>query len=320
MTTASSLRHYDHGGETEDARWAAFAARDKSADGAFWVLVATTGVYCLPSCPGRPLRRNVSFAATRVEAERAGYRPCRRCRPERFVAGPLAARIDGVDWAGAEAGLDGRGWAKLGALLSAEECRALIDGYDGDHYRSTVVMRRHGFGEGQYRYFADPPPPLVGDLRALLYPRFVALAERWAARLGAARRYPPSHADYRQACAARGQKRPTPLILKYGPGDYNRLHRDIYGGEVFPIQVVILLSEPGKDFDGGEFVLTEQRPRLQSRAEVVPLGRGEGLAFAVNERPQAGVKGVHRAAMRHGVATLRAGARYALGIIFHDAE
>jgi hypothetical protein len=313
------LRHDEEAFSDDEARWAAVAARDRRADGAFYVQVATTGIYCLPSCPGRPLRKNVSFAVSRAAAERAGYRPCKRCRPDRFVAGSLDARLEAIDWRRAEADLDAFGHARLGALLSREECDSLIEGYEGDLYRSTVVMRRHGFGEGEYRYFSDPPPPLVGALRAGLYRRFVPLAEKWAAMLGAPRLYPAAHADYRKRCAANGQTRPTPLILKYGAGDYNRLHQDLYGGEVFPVQVAILLSEPGADFDGGELVLTEQTPRRQSRAEVVALRRGEALAFAVNERPVKGAKGVYRVKTRHGVSTLRSGARFTLGIIFHDA-
>lgn len=313
------LRHSDRDYIDDDTRWAAVEARDRRADGAFYVQVATTGIYCLPSCPARPLRRNVSFAASRTEAERAGYRPCKRCRPERLVAGSLDRRLAAIDWTGAEAALAANGYARLGALLSGKECASLIDGYDGGSYRSTVVMRRHGFGEGEYRYFSDPPPPLVGNLRSGLYAHLVPLAEKWATMLGAPRRYPAAHADYRKFCAARGQARPTPLILKYGPGDYNRLHQDLYGGEVFPIQVAFLLSEPGSDFEGGELVLTEQAPRRQSRAEVVPLRRGEAVAFAVNERPVEGARGVYRVKMRHGVSTVRSGARFTLGIIFHDA-
>ncbi|HOP19173.1 MAG TPA: 2OG-Fe(II) oxygenase [Parvularculaceae bacterium] len=317
--SAANLRLVDDPYGNDDARWAAVAARDKSADGAFYSCVATTGVYCLPSCAGRPLRKNVSFARTRAEAERAGFRPCKRCHPDRLVTGPLAHRIASIDWARVLTELDTQGHAMLGSLLSEEECAALIAAYDSDHYRSTVAMRRHGFGEGDYRYFSDAPPALVSGLREGLYPHFVPIAEKWAAALGAPCSFPAKLADYRKECAARGQTRPTPLILKYGAGGYNRLHQDLYGEEVFPVQVAILLSEPGKDFDGGEFVLTEQRPRMQSRAEVVPLRQGEAAAFAVNDRPVEGARGVYRAKMRHGVATIRSGARFTLGIIFHDA-
>lgn len=317
---SAALRLIEPHYETDDARWAACLARDRGAEGAFYSCVATTGVYCLPSCAGRPLRKNVTFAATRREAERGGYRPCKRCRPDRFVAGPMARRIGEVDWRRAAAALDAAGWAHLGALLTAEECDRLVADYDRDEfYRSRIVMARHAFGEGEYRYFADPLPALVGGLREGLYPYLRETAAQWAASLGAAKDYPARHADYRLLCAAAGQARPTPLILKYGAGGHNRLHQDLYGGEVFPLQVAILLSEPGKDFEGGGFVLTEQRPRQQSRAEIVPLRKGDAVAFAVNERPVAGARGVFRARMRHGIATVSAGARYALGVIFHDA-
>ncbi|MBB5517795.1 2OG-Fe(II) oxygenase [Amphiplicatus metriothermophilus] len=320
MTAAPVLRLAADPYPDDDARWAACLARDARAEGAFWVCVATTGVYCRPTCAGRPLRKNVTFVRARREAERAGYRPCKRCRPERHVAGPVSHRIADVDWARVEAGLDVEGWAGLGALLSKAECRMLIEAYDDEaRYRSRVVMARHGFGRGEYRYYADPAPEPIAGLRAQLYPRLAAIAEKWAEAAGAPRRYPRDHEAYRRACAAKGQTRPTPLILKYGPGGHNRLHQDLYGEEVFPIQVVVLLSEPGRDFEGGAFVLTEQRPRMQTRVEVVPLRRGEAVAFAVNDRPVAGKRGVHRARMRHGVASVTAGARYALGIIFHDA-
>ena len=306
--------------DTDDARWAAALARDQNAEGAFWVCVATTGVYCRPTCAGRPLRRNVAFAASRAEAERAGYRPCKRCRPERFVAGPVKKRIADIDWKRAEAALSSQGWAMLGALLNKEECDALIAGYEEDAlYRSRVVMARHGFGAGEYRYYADPSPALVGELREGLYARLAPLAEDWSRALGAPRAFPRDHGAYRRLCAERGQTRPTPLILKYGPGDYNRLHQDLYGEEVFPIQVAILLSEPQKDFEGGAFILTEQRPRMQSRADIAPLRRGEAVAFAVNDRPVEGARGIYRAKMRHGVSTVLSGARYTLGVIFHDA-
>lgn len=304
---------------SDDERWSAVMRRDAAADGSFWSCVKTTGVYCLPSCAGRPLRKNVIFADTRAEAEALGFRPCKRCRPERFVAGTLRERIGDIDWATAEAALDRDGWAPLGRILSDEECAALIHDYDDDaRYRSTVIMRRHGFGEGEYRYFADPLPPLVAALREELYGRLAPAANGWEAALNKAP-YPATYAQYRERCASAGQVRPTPLILKYGKGDYNRLHQDLYGGEIFPIQVAILLSAPGKDFSGGEFVLTEQTPRRQSRAMVAPMEKGSAIAFAVNERPVRGAKGVYRAKMRHGVSEIRDGARFCLGIIFHDA-
>lgn len=305
----------------EDARWAAVSRRDASADGAFWSCVKTTGVYCRPSCAGRPKRENVFFVETRAEAETAGFRPCKRCRPDRFVAGSLSKRIDDVDWKRAKAGLDEQGWAPLGRLLSDDDCAALIDGYDDDErYRSTVMMRRHGFGEGEYRYFADPAPPLVSMLRTGLYEKLAPIANEWLAALKENRpAFPATHEAYRRRCAMAGQNRPTPLILKYGPGDYNRLHQDLYGGEIFPIQAAVLLSEPGRDFSGGEFVMTEQTPRRQSRAIVAPMEKGFAIAFAVNDRPMTGARGAYRVKMRHGVSEIRDGKRYCLGVIFHDA-
>jgi hypothetical protein len=303
----------------DDARFAAFSRRDGRADGSFWVCVRTTQIYCRPSCPARPLPKNVEFADSRAEAALRGYRPCKRCAPDRFVPNDLAQRLDEIDWDGAQRALRTEGFAGLGALLSFAECDDLIASYTDDGaFRSTVCMARHGFGRGEYRYFADPLPKLVADLRARLYARLAPLASQWSEALGR-RPYPATHDAYRRLCAQEGQTRPTPLILKYGPGDHNCLHQDLYGGEVFPIQVAILLSEPGKDFDGGEFVLTEQRPRRQSRASVVPLRKGEAVAFAVNDRPVEGARGVYRASMRHGVSALRSGARYALGVICHDA-
>jgi hypothetical protein len=304
----------------DEAKWAAVLTRDKGADGRFYSCVRTTGVYCLPSCPGRPNRKNVFFVATRAEAERAGLRPCKRCRPDRFVSGTIETRIDGIDWLAAAVALDKDGFALLGRLLDDAECAALADFYAADDgFRSKVVMARHGFGAGQYKYFADPLPEIVATLRRRLYERLLPVATAWRRKLGQAGAYPPTHDAYRDVCAAAGQTRPTPLLLSYGPGDYNRLHRDLYGAELFPVQVAVLLSDPGKDFDGGEFVLTEQRPRLQSAAHVLPLKKGDAVAFAVNERPANGSKGVYRAQMRHGVSMVRAGKRMVLGVIFHDA-
>lgn len=305
----------------DDIRWNAVLRRDASANGKFWSCVKTTGVYCLPSCAGRPLRKNVTFVETQIEAKARGFRPCKRCRPDRFVAGSLAARLATVDWNDASEALNRDGWAPLGRLLDDDDCATLIADYDREElYRSTVIMRRHGFGEGEYRYFDDPAPALVSELRATLYEKLRDTANSWREHLNPTRKpYPPSHNLYRKECARAGQKRPTPLILKYGPGDYNRLHQDLYGGEVFPIQVAILLSQPGKDFDGGEFVMTEQTPRRQSRPMVAPLEMGCAIAFAVNDRPAEGARGIYRVKMRHGVSALRSGARYCLGIIFHDA-
>lgn len=299
----------------DDIRWAAVAARDPAADGLFYSCVKTTGVYCLASCAGRPLRKNVVFAPTRGAAEAAGFRPCKRCRPERFVAGPLEQRIAAIDWPRAKKDLDLEGFARLGRLLSDAECAALSDAYDASEgFRSTVVMGRHGFGAGEYRYFADPLPEPVLSLRTRLYERLAPIAGRWRGEA-----FPAEHQPYRALCAAAGQTKPTPLLLSYGPGDYNRLHQDLYGSEIFPIQVAILLSEPEKDFEGGEFVLTEQRPRMQSRAHVVPLRKGDAVAFAVAGRPVTGARGTYTATMRHGVSTIRSGKRKVLGVIFHDA-
>ncbi|PQA86695.1 2OG-Fe(II) oxygenase [Hyphococcus luteus] len=317
---SASLRLVHPPEDLDSERWDAVLRRDASADGTFWTCVKTTGVYCLPSCSGRPKRENVFFTETRAEAEAAGFRPCKRCRPDRFLIGGVKDRIDELDWGRAHDALNTNGWAALGRLLSDEDCAGLINAYEEDAlYRSRVVMRRHGFGEGEYRYFADPAPQLVSDLRTGLYEKLAPLANEWAKALKQDRTYPHDHAAYRRRCAKAGQKRPTPLILKYGPGDYNRLHQDLYGGEVFPIQIAILLSQPGRDFEGGEFVMTEQTPRRQSRAMVAPLEKGSAIAFAVNERPLEGARGTYRVKMRHGVSEVRSGARYCLGVIFHDA-
>ena len=219
-----------------------------------------------------------------------------------------------------QADLDLHGCAIFEKLLTPEECRAFAALYPEERrFRSTVHMARHGFGKGEYRYFRYPLPDKLAELRTTLYRRLVPVANRWNERMGIDRRYPAEHADYLAECHAAGQVRPTPLILQYGPGDYNCLHQDLYGELVFPLQVAVLLSEPGRDFTGGEFVLTEQRPRMQSRAEVVPLGLGDGVAFAVNQRPVTGSRGSYRVAMRHGVSRIRSGHRHTLGIIFHDA-
>ncbi|MBX3481678.1 MAG: 2OG-Fe(II) oxygenase [Caulobacter sp.] len=194
---------------------------------------------------------------------------------------------------------------------------ALYDQPDG--FRSRVIMGRHGFGRGEYRYFSYPLPDLVEDLRTALWPRLAPIANRWHEAMGMATRFPDDHRDFLDRCHAAGQARPTPLLLRYGPGDYNCLHQDLYGEHVFPLQAAVLLNQPGEDFEGGELVLTEQRPRMQSRAMVVPLKRGDGVVFAVNSRPVAGTRGVYRVTMRHGVSALRSGARHTLGVIFHDA-
>jgi uncharacterized protein len=233
----------------------------------------------------------------------------------------LEARIAAFDWARIGNDLDRHGWAALEQMLTADECKTLADRYDDEgRFRSTVVMARHGFGRGEYKYFAYPLPELVATLRPALYARLVPIANRWNEAMGIAVRYPEAHREFIERCHAAGQTRPTPLLLRYGPGDYNCLHQDLYGEHVFPLQVVILLSEPARDFTGGEFVLTEQRPRMQSRAEVVALKRGDAAVFAVHHRPVQGTRGCYRVTMRHGVSRLHSGRRHTAGIIFHDAK
>ncbi|MDH5824561.1 2OG-Fe(II) oxygenase [Luteimonas sp. RD2P54] len=228
--------------------------------------------------------------------------------------------LAGYDWSSVEADLESEGWAQLPGLLGPPACRDIASRYgDEEGFRSRVVMHRHGFGRGEYRYFAYPLPEQVEALRARLYGLLRPLANGWNERLGSGVRYPQKHAEFLARCHAAGQARPTPLLLRYGPGDYNRLHQDLYGEHVFPIQVAVLLSEPGSGFTGGEFVLTEQRPRMQSRATVVPLRQGDAVAFAVNERPVPGARGDYRVKMRHGVSAVVSGTRYAMGIILHDA-
>jgi len=224
------------------------------------------------------------------------------------------------DWARIAAELDDQGWAVLPGLLDHATCDAVSALYDRDDaFRSRVVMARHGFGRGEYRYFSYPLPGTVQSLRTVLYPRLAPIANGWQERLSSETRFPPTHADYIARCRAAGQARPTPLLLRYRPGDYNCLHQDLYGAEVFPLQAAVLLSQPGADFTGGEFVLTEQRPRQQSRVMVVPLSKGDGLVFAVNSRPVKGTRGDYQVKMRHGVSRLHSGRRHTLGIIFHDA-
>lgn len=228
--------------------------------------------------------------------------------------------VDDLDWDRIGADLDAAGHALTGPLLDAGTCAALAGLYPLDApFRSRVVMERHGFGKGEYKYFTHPLPDPIAALRAPLYRRLAPVANRWAAAMGLDTRYPAEHAEFLERCHAAGQTRPTPLLLKYGPGDYNCLHQDLYGETVFPLQIAILLSEPGSGFTGGEFVLTEQRPRMQSRATVVPLGLGEGVIFAVDQRPVQGSRGPFRVRHRHGVSPVRSGERYTLGIIFHDA-
>jgi uncharacterized protein len=234
---------------------------------------------------------------------------------------PAVERVAALDWRRIGEELDAQGSAVLENMLTAEECIVLAGLYsDESVFRSRVVMASHGFGRGEYKYFRYPLPEIVEDLRTALYPRLAPIANGWNAAMDLAVRYPETHEAFLRRCHAAGQKKPTPLLLQYGEGDYNCLHQDVYGEHVFPIQVAILLSEPGKDFTGGESVLTEQRPRMQSRAEVVGLRQGDAAAFAVHHRPVKGTRGVYRVNMRHGVSRLRSGKRHTLGIIFHDAQ
>ena len=228
-------------------------------------------------------------------------------------------RTAALDWGRIGADLDTQGFATA-PLLDADDCRTLVGLYAAETpFRSRIVMARHGFGRGEYKYFTYPLPALIAELRTALYPRLAPVANRWFERMRLEARFPSDHADFIARCHAAGQTRPTPLLLQYAAGDYNCLHQDLYGPTVFPIQVAILLSAPGEDFEGGEFVLVEQRPRMQSRAAVVPLVQGGAVIFAVSERPVAGTKGDYRVKMRHGVSLLRSGHRHTLGIIFHDA-
>ncbi len=234
--------------------------------------------------------------------------------------GQITGRVDGFDWDRIAAELDAGGHARLSGLLTRAQCDGLAALYDEEaRHRSRVVMARHGFGRGEYRYFRYPLPDVVQMLRTALYPRLAPVANRWARTMKLNAAYPQAHADFIERCHAAGQLRPTPLLLRYGEGDYNCLHQDLYGEHVFPLQVAVLLSQPGRDFDGGEFVLTEQRPRMQSRVEVVPLRQGDAVVFAVHQRPVQGVRGAYRVNMRHGVSRLRRGHRHTLGVIFHDA-
>jgi len=229
-------------------------------------------------------------------------------------------RVSQYDWETLSGDLNGYGCAVLEKLLSLDQCRQIAGLYqEEEHFRSHVHMGRHGFGKGEYRYFKYPLPDLLSGLRRALYPHLVGIANDWNVRMGIERRYPQRHAEFLKQCHDAGQTRPTPLLLQYVPGDFNCLHQDLYGDLAFPLQVAILLSEPGRDFAGGEFVLTEQRPRMQSRAEVVPLRQGDAVAFAVHNRPVQGTKGTYRVNLRHGVSRLRTGTRHTVGIIFHDA-
>jgi uncharacterized protein len=232
----------------------------------------------------------------------------------------LAQRVRETDWARMRADLDGQGWAIRSALLAPHECAALRDLYaQEERFRSRIVMSKHGYGRGEYKYLAYPLPEPVATLRGELYPALVEIANQWQGALSDETRFPASHADFLARCHAAGQLRPTPLLLAYQAGDYNCLHQDLYGEHVFPLQVAILLSQPERDFQGGELVMTEQRPRMQSRAMVLPVRQGDAVVFAVRQRPVRGTRGVYRVNMRHGVSKLHAGQRMTLGIIFHDA-
>jgi hypothetical protein len=245
----------------------------------------------------------------------------RRLRSAESAPAAVAARVAALDWPGIAAELDAHGCAVAPSLLTPAQCGSVAGLYgEEENFRSRVVMARHGFGRGEYQYFAYPLPEPVAALRAAIYPPLAAIANRWSEAMGVAQRYPAAHDAYLARCHAAGQVKPTPLLLQYGAGDYNCLHQDLYGELVFPFQVAILLSAPGADFTGGEFVLTEQRPRMQSRAEVVPLGQGDGVIFPVHHRPVKGTRGTYRVTMRHGVSRLRSGRRHTLGIIFHDAR
>jgi len=232
----------------------------------------------------------------------------------------LGARIEALPWDAIGAGLDEHGFATTGPILHAGECEELAALYSSsERFRSRVVMQRHGYGRGEYQYFGYPLPSMVEALRRAVYPHLAPIANRWQDALGRGASFPGELDGYLERCHAAGQTRPTPLLLKYGPDDYNHLHQDLYGEHVFPFQLTILLSEPGREFAGGEFVLVEQRPRMQSRAEVVPLARGEAVIFAVNHRPARGTRGFFRVNLRHGVSRVRSGQRFTLGVIFHDA-
>ena len=233
----------------------------------------------------------------------------------------IPSRIQAIDWTSIAQDLDAHGSAKVAHLLSQEECEMVATYYaQDDLFRSRIVMGRHGFGRGEYKYFRYPLPRLIGELRTRIYPYLVPIANRWQTAMGLKAHYPAMHKDFIERCHQAGQTKATPLVLQYGAEDYNCLHQDLYGEQVFPLQLTILLSQPHKDFTGGEFVLTEQRPRMQSRPEVVPLRQGDAVIFPVNQRPVQGQRGLYRVNMRHGVSRIRSGHRQTLGIIFHDAK
>jgi hypothetical protein len=248
------------------------------------------------------------------------YRPRMPDAAERPPRPAIPDRVDAIDWRRVEADLDSDGWARIPGLLSPSDSRAVARLFGDDAvFRSRVVMGRHGFGRGEYKYFAYPLPETVQQLRSAFYPRLRDVANRWNEAMGLEPRFPDAHDDFLLRGHAAGQTRPTPLLLQYGEGDYNCLHQDLYGEHVFPLQVAVLLAAPGADFLGGEFVLTEQRPRMQSRPTVVPLAQGDAVIFAVHHRPVRGTRGFYRVNMRHGVSRILAGHRHTLGVIFHDA-
>jgi len=241
--------------------------------------------------------------------------------PAKEAVAAAEMRLGKYDWSGFSDEMNAYGCAVLKGVLTPQECKEVAALYPHEeHFRSHIHMARHGFGKGEYRYFKYPLPNLLGGLRTALYPHLAEVANSWNERMGIDRRYPAAHSDFLRQCHEAGQQRPTPLLLQYVPGDFNCLHQDLYGDLAFPLQVAFLLSEPEKDFTGGEFVLTEQRPRMQSRAEVVPLKQGDAVAFAVHNRPVQGTKGTYRVNLRHGVSRLRSGQRHTVGIIFHDAR
>jgi hypothetical protein len=265
--------------------------------------------------------RTPAAEALSAERARSANSPAGADRSRAAAASwPEAGLTAAFDWPQIEAGLDAYGCAVVRNVLAPEACAVLAGCYaEPDLFRSRVVMERHGFGRGEYQYFRYPLPDLIAELREQMYPPLARIANRWYEAMDLSPRFPPHHADFQRRCHEAGQTRPTPLLLQYGAGDYNCLHQDLYGDHVFPLQAAFLLSRPGVDFDGGEFVLTEQRPRMQSRAEVVPLEQGDCVIFPVFHRPVNGTRGVYRVNMRHGVSRLRVGHRHTLGIIFHDA-
>jgi hypothetical protein len=245
----------------------------------------------------------------------------RQARTISGAAKSVCDRVAALDWPTLSADLESNGCATTERLLTAAECESLADAYSSETlFRTRIVMARHGFGRGEYKYYSNPLPEIVAELRTVLYPALAEIANRWNEAIGSDVRYPQNHAAFLKRCHDGGQAKPTPLLLQYGPGDYNCLHQDLYGEHIFPLQVAFLLSRPALDFTGGEFVLTEQRPRMQSRVEVVSLQQGQGVIFPVHHRPVRGTRGTYRVNMRHGVSRLRSGHRHTLGIIFHDSK